>query len=284
MDSPEAGTMEPAQPNDETASDSSIDQIPDASLEDIFMPRQLGNPFALPFRVPAPQMFGNPFASQLAGLPFGIQVQVEGPESEPEQLPENPLADLLHSFHPIHLNQFPQLQMAHNPILLPHLQPMHFMGLPFMRPHHQHMFPFQGMSRSGAIPAALSHMLEEIPAALENFVQKAHEVTPGKQPMILKLDEHDDFFVVSGFFPGVNKTELKLKLNGNRLIVKGNVTEKTEQTKLDLGEFADVDEVDEVMELPYAPDARLCKARFDATKYTLTVVFPKPKTTDIELL
>eukprot|EP00299_Pterocystis_sp_00344_P007526 c2476_g1_i1.p1 GENE.c2476_g1_i1~~c2476_g1_i1.p1 ORF type:complete len:222 (+),score=34.50 c2476_g1_i1:34-699(+) len=185
------------------------EQIPNASLEDLFMPRQMARPIPLqPFRIPFPQLLrqlARPISFQPFRFPF-------------PQLPRQ--MELPISFQPLHM-PFPQLP---------------------------------------------DHVLEK------------------SVPMILKLDEHDDFFVISGVFPGVSKSDLKLKLDGSRLVVNGKVTNKNEETQHDLGEFGDIDEVEEVMELPYAPDARLFKARFDESKHTLTVVFPKPKTTEIELL
>jgi hypothetical protein len=38
------------------------------------------------------------------------------------------------------------------------------------------------------------------------------------------------------------------------------------------------------IDLPYAPDTRFMKARFEEDKHSLTVVFPREKTADIELL
>jgi hypothetical protein len=54
-----------------------------------------------------------------------------------------------------------------------------------------------------------------------------------------------DYYIITGWFPGVKKADMKIRLEGSTFVLNANVT-KDEKSLAELGDLADVDEVDEV--------------------------------------
>lgn len=222
------------------------------------------HPIMMPHTLPRPHMFGSP-----------MELEVE--------LPRHPhpmgLAGLLDSF--AERPRPPHPFLPHGMMQLGPVQVME-MDLPSKPVHLQQPPSFLHNILNGVLGPDLSVL--GLPDEIHKMIEERHSTIPSDhEPMMLKMEKKDQFYVVTGFFPGVSKGDLNIKVDGSKLLVKGKVTDKSEEAKKDLEEFGDVDEVEETMELPYSPDGRFVKAHFDDTKHTLTIVFPQEKSSDIQI-
>jgi len=105
-------------------------------------------------------------------------------------------------------------------------------------------------------------------------VEKTRDAVPSPfpvQPALSLDDTKADFYLVHGWFPQVDKKDaLRMKVLGSSLAVTigGNDQAATHE---------------ELLELPYAPNPKFCKAHFDEATHMLTVVFPKELKTDVPI-
>jgi HSP20 family molecular chaperone IbpA len=274
--------------------DDDDDDDDDDKKDDLFLP--FGHGIGLPDveveiipmnRPPSP--FMHPLPSHLMMPPF------------------HHLPPFMHSTHPMfpHPMEF-EMELPHGPhsgvgglsslldSLIPDQAPVHtfphqglfqlgpFSSGPFSLPSSHGPFNLPSAHPHSFIDSLLDGILD-IPEHVRDHLEERHNTIPDDhEPMMLKMEKKNEFYVVTGWFPGVSKSDISIKVDGSDLKIQGNVT-KSEQAEKELGQFADIDEVEESMELPYAPDGRFVKAHFDEKKHTLTVVFPQEKSSDIQL-
>eukprot|EP00300_Choanocystis_sp_HF-7_P036318 c52161_g1_i1.p1 GENE.c52161_g1_i1~~c52161_g1_i1.p1 ORF type:complete len:444 (-),score=92.20 c52161_g1_i1:58-1389(-) len=247
------------------------------------------SPFQFPIRQPNPQFRPN-FLSIIPEILKDIvsNTQDQKPAEIQIEFPTGPFPGLIgglaNPFHPHHRHNFfhPHLPMFMSPI---HSAPFAFHPSGLFHPLRQpfHMFPLH-MPNLMAFPPRPKEMLHELPVHLQHLISEGHTTIPNdRQPMIMKMEQRNGFYVITGWFPGVSKEDLSISLHGASLVVTGKISDQSETVRDQLAEFGDVDEVNETMELPYAPDNHLFKAHFDEEKHTLTAVFPVQSPVNIQL-
>lgn len=158
------------------------------------------------------------------------------------------------------------------------------------RPYPQPIFPDDLVSpNSMRVQSAVSpvHLqtLAQLEPLHEQVVDQAMDMS--NQPMVLKIEEKDGFNVISGWFPGITKDNLEIKLDGDTLRLNAVVTDKSD-VGLDEAHMFNIDlhdakSIEEELDLPYAPPAQLFKAHFNDEKHTFVAVFPKQETVDVKL-
>jgi len=129
-------------------------------------------------------------------------------------------------------------------------------------------------------------VFRQLPIHLQNLAESEpfHDVASlERQPMVLKMEEKDGFNVITGWFPGVVKSDMHVKLFGDSLKLEAAVTNKEDtglgQDNVFHFNLREANHVDEELELPYAPSANTFKAHFNEEKHTFVAVFPTQKET-----